>query len=240
MINHQTYPWVSSSVLIGLGSIALFLALPRPLKFIYFLISVAILAVIVGMGLFFSKNTGLKGLVINTGSFGSNLLQLLGQASLMGIVLGTVILATIRFLLLSVLPEIRLRFTAEASLETWKRVVIAFDSAVLEEIIFRLFLFSSLVWVVGKIWQVQKPPKLTIFWVINALIAIGFGLAHLPQWSAITTLTPLVILIVVFLNSIGGLTFGYLYYVKGLEAAIVAHFVADIVLHVVGLSLLQI
>jgi len=239
MINHQTYPWVSSSVLIGLGSIALFLALPRPLKLIYFLISVAILAVIVGMGLFFSKNTGLKGLVINTGSFGSNLLQLLGQASLIGVGLGTVTLVIIRFLLLSVLPEIRLRFTAEASLETWKRILIAFDSAVLEEIIFRLFLFSLFVWIVSKVWQTQNSPNVAIFWVINALIAIGFGLAHLPQWSAITTLTPLVILIVVFLNSIGGLAFGYLYYVNGLEAAIVAHFAADIVLYVVGLSLLQ-
>jgi hypothetical protein len=146
---------------------------------------------------------------------------------------------TIRFLLLSILPEIRLRFTAEASLETWKRVVIAFDSAVLEEIIFRLFLLSSLVWIVSKIWQIQKPPNLEIFWVINAVIAIGFGIAHLPQWSAITPLTPLVILIVVFLNSVGGLTFGYLFYANGLEAAIMAHFVADIMLHVVGLSFLQ-
>jgi hypothetical protein len=239
MMNHQTFPWVSSSVLIGLGSIALFLALPRPLELIYFFISAVILVVIVVMGIFFSINTGLKGLASKTDSFGWNRLQPLGQAALVGIGLGTVILATIRFLLLSALPEIRLRFTAEASLEPWKRVVIAFDSAVLEEIIFRLFLFSSLVWVISKIWRLQKPPSGTTFWVINALLAIGFGLAHLPQWFAITTLTPLAILFVVFLNSIGGLTFGYLYYVNGLEAAILAHFVADIVLHVVGLSLLQ-
>jgi hypothetical protein len=44
----------------------------------------------------------------------------------------------------------------------------------------------------------------------------------------------------VFLNSIGGLTFGYLIYTNGLEGAIVAHFFADIMLHVVGLSFLQI
>jgi hypothetical protein len=241
-MNHQTYPWTSFSILIGIGSIALFLALPRPLKLIWFLISVVLLGIIVGVGLFLSENTGLKPLIINRNSFGNNLqqpLKVLGWASLIGVGLGTVILATIRFLLLSILPEIRLRFTAEASLETWKRVVIAFDSAVLEEIIFRLFLISSVVWVASKLWQIQKPPNPEIFWIINAVIAIGFGIAHLPQWSSITPLTPLVILIVVFLNSVGGLTFGYLFYANGLEAAIMAHFVADIMLHVVGLSFLQ-
>jgi hypothetical protein len=194
------------------------------------------------MGLFLSRSVGLKTLIFNSNPFGENLQQLLlwlGRAVLIGVGLGTVILVAIRFLSLSILPEIRLRFTAESSLETWKRVVIAFDSAVLEEIIFRLLLLSSLVWIVSKIWQIQKPPNLEIFWVFNAIIAIGFGIAHLPQWSAITPLTPLVILIVVFLNSIGGLTFGYLFYANGLEAAIVAHFFADIMLHVVGLSFLQ-
>jgi membrane protease YdiL (CAAX protease family) len=63
-------------------------------------------------------------------------------------------------------------------------------------------------------------------------------LAHLPRWYAIATLTPLIVATVVFLNSIGGLTFGYLYWRKGLEAAMTAHFAADIVLHVFGPGLL--
>jgi len=241
-MDHQISPWTSFGILSGIGCIALFLALPRPLKPGYFIISLAVLGVIVGTGLFFSRSVSLKTFVFSGDPFGDNLqqrLQILGRASLIGVGLGTVILIVIRFVLLSILPEIRLRFTAESSLETWKRVVIAFDSAVLEEIIFRLFLLSSLVWIVSKIWQLQKPPTPEIFWAINALIAIGFGIAHLPQWSAITPLTPLVILIVVFLNSFGGVTFGYLFYANGLEAAIVAHFAADVMLHVVGLSFLQ-
>jgi len=241
-MDHQISPWTSFGILSGIGCIALFLALPRPLKPGYFIISLAVLGVIVGTGLFFSRSVSLKTFVFSGDPLGDNLqqrLQILGRASLIGVGLGTVILIVIRFVLLSILPEIRLRFTAESSLETWKRVVIAFDSAVLEEIIFRLFLLSSLVWIVSKIWQLQKPPTPEIFWAINALIAIGFGIAHLPQWSAITPLTPLVILIVVFLNSFGGVTFGYLFYANGLEAAIVAHFAADVMLHVVGLSFLQ-
>jgi len=226
-MNLQSSPWTSFGILSGIGCIALFLALPRPLKPGYFIISLAVLGVIVGTGLFFSRSVSLKTFVFSGDPLGDNLqqrLQILGRASLIGVGLGTVILIVIRFVLLSILPEIRLRFTAESSLE---------------EIIFRLFLLSSLVWIVSKIWQLQKPPTPEIFWAINALIAIGFGIAHLPQWSAITPLTPLVILIVVFLNSFGGVTFGYLFYANGLEAAIVAHFAADVMLHVVGLSFLQ-
>jgi membrane protease YdiL (CAAX protease family) len=36
------------------------------------------------------------------------------------------------------------------------------------------------------------------------------------------------------LNSIGGLVFGWLYWRQGLLAAMVAHFSADVVLHVIG------
>ena len=241
-MNHQAFPWKTFGVLFGIGSIALFLALPRPLNPGYFVISLSVLGIIVGVGLFLSRSVGLKALVISSNSCGDNLpklLQILARATLIGIGLGTVILVVIRFVSLSILPEIRLRFTAESSLETWKRVVIAADSAVLEEMIFRLFLLSSLAWMVRKIWQLQRTPTPGIFWTINALIAIGFGIAHLPQWSTITPLTPLVMLIVVFLNSIGGLIFGYLFYADGLAAAIVAHFFADVMLHVVGLSFLQ-
>jgi len=102
-----------------------------------------------------------------------------------------------------------------------------------------LFLFSLLIWLAGKVWQIQRPPTSQLLWIVNALIAIGFGVAHLPQWSTITPLTLPIILTVVFLNSIGGLTFGYLYFENGLEAAMIAHFFADLVLHVIGSGYLQ-
>jgi membrane protease YdiL (CAAX protease family) len=37
---------------------------------------------------------------------------------------------------------------------------------------------------------------------------------------------------IILLNALGGIVFGCLYWKKGLEAAIIAHFSADIVLHV--------
>jgi|GEM_PF-1381556 len=241
MIN-QTYPWVSFSILMALGSLTLFLALPRPLKVVSFLVSLAVLGVIVGVGLLLSKSSGLNAFSIIGDASGGDVPQLTRsffRAALVGLGLGTILLLAIRFLLPSVLPEIQARFTAEASVAVWKRFVIAFDSAVLEEIVFRLVLFSGLVWLVGKTLPTQSPPNAGTLWMLNALIAIGFGLAHLPQWSTITPLTPLVVLSVVFLNSLGGLTFGWLYFTDGLASAMLAHFAADVVLHVIGPGFLQ-
>ena len=60
-----------------------------------------------------------------------------------------------------------------------------------------------------------------------------FGLSHLPATAALTTITSLVIFRAVLLNGIAGIIFGWLFWKKGLEAAIISHFVADIVLLVI-------
>jgi len=57
-------------------------------------------------------------------------------------------------------------------------------------------------------------------------------LGHLPATALITTLTPLVIFRALLLNGIGGVVFGWLYWKKGLESSMIAHFSADITLHV--------
>ena len=66
----------------------------------------------------------------------------------------------------------------------------------------------------------------------NLGAAILFGLGHLPTTATLVSLTAMVILRATVLNGIGGVVFGYLYWKRGLEAAMLAHFSADIVLHV--------
>jgi len=46
-------------------------------------------------------------------------------------------------------------------------------------------------------------------------------------------LNPLFITRALLLNGLGGLAFGWLYWKQGLESAMIAHFSADIVLHVI-------
>jgi membrane protease YdiL (CAAX protease family) len=57
---------------------------------------------------------------------------------------------------------------------------------------------------------------------------------HLPAASRITPLTPALIGRTLLLNGIAGAVFGYLYWKRGLEAVMIAHGTADVVMHVGG------
>jgi len=70
-------------------------------------------------------------------------------------------------------------------------------------------------------------------WLAIVLAAVIFGAGHLPAVMSLTALTPLVIVRTIVLNAVGGIIFGWLYWKKGLESAMISHFSADIVLHVI-------
>jgi membrane protease YdiL (CAAX protease family) len=63
--------------------------------------------------------------------------------------------------------------------------------------------------------------------------AILFGLQHLPAASLTVAVTPLITVRAIVLNGIGGVIFGAMYWKRGLEAAMLSHFAADLVLHVI-------
>ena len=69
-------------------------------------------------------------------------------------------------------------------------------------------------------------------WFALLVAAVLFGAGHLPAAAKIWPLDGVVIARTLLLNGIGGVAFGWLYWKRGLEAAMIAHFSADIVLHV--------
>ena len=89
-------------------------------------------------------------------------------------------------------------------------------------------------WIFFKIKKTEegKPTKVGI-WLAIILASIIFGIGHLPTVAAITALTPILIARIIILNVLVELYFGWLYWKKGLESAMIAHFSADIVLHVI-------
>ncbi len=106
------------------------------------------------------------------------------------------------------------------------------------ELLCRLFLLSLLVWLIGLAWHVLGgKPALGALWLANILAAVIFGLGHLPTTAALVKLTPLLIGRAILLNGIIGVAVGYLFWQYGLEAAMLAHFTADLVLHVIGDSI---
>ena len=111
----------------------------------------------------------------------------------------------------------------------WTKLLAAFYGGISEEIFLRLFLMTLFVFLGMKILKQVKPGKGVIITSIILSAAI-FGLGHLPITASLTSITPLVIGRAVVLNGIGGIIFGYLYWKKGLESAMIAHFTADVFL----------
>ena len=115
----------------------------------------------------------------------------------------------------------------------WKGFLASFYGGIAEEILLRLFVMSLLAWLGSFISKTKNgKPTNIVFWVANILAAILFGIGHLPAASSILPLTSLVIIRIVLLNAVGGIMFGWLYQKHGLESGMIAHFSADIVLHV--------
>lgn len=115
----------------------------------------------------------------------------------------------------------------------WKGFFASFYGGIVEEILLRLFLMSLLAWIGSFVsTTAEGRPTVTVFWIANILAAIIFGLGHLPATATIMPLTPLIITRAIVLNGVAGIFFGYLYWKRGLESAMVSHFSADIVLHV--------
>ena len=99
----------------------------------------------------------------------------------------------------------------------------SFYGGIGEEILTRLFLVSVIAWILrGR-----------ATWLAVVIAAVLFAAGHLPAAATVSPLTPALVARIVVLNSLAGIAFGWLYWRRGLEAAMVAHFSADLVLHVV-------
>jgi membrane protease YdiL (CAAX protease family) len=196
--------------------------------------NLVLFAIAIFFGLFFSKRIGM-GLPILQGVLeGKNQTKELKSIFLPSISLG--VLAGILIVLISipfnkVIPEFQ---NMEISIAAWKALLASFYGGIAEEILLRLFLVSFFVWLTFKIKK-TKDGNPTVFgiWLSIILAAIIFGLGHLPVTAQITDLTGIVIVRAIVLNGIGGIIFGWLYWKKGLESAMIAHFSADIILHII-------
>lgn len=195
-----------------------------------------IFAIAIFIGLKLAKKVGF-GLPILEGwlegrKIKSDLKSILGISIGLGLLAGVLIVGLdYLFSLLGVTVNV-----AQASINppVWQGFLASFYGGINEEIMLRLFLMTLLVWVFYKIKKTKEgtPTKLSI-WLGIVLAAVIFGAGHLPALMSITTLTPLLIIRTIALNALGGIIFGWLYWKKGLESAMISHFSADIVLHVI-------
>jgi membrane protease YdiL (CAAX protease family) len=231
--------WRAFAVLLILGGAAVVVSFPLPPPVAPVAGGVMALAAVIALGLLMGRGAGLGAPVFSGRAAGGGragrIIRPLLMGAAAGLILGTAMLVWLRVSPAGADASIQSRFQAESIMPVWKRGLLSFDAAVLEEIVFRLFFVTLLVWLLGRRWLFSRHwPFARRAWTAVAVVAVGFGLAHLPKWMASTPVTPALIISIVILNGIGGLILGIVYWKMGIEAAITGHFAADVVLHVLG------
>jgi hypothetical protein len=107
----------------------------------------------------------------------------------------------------------------------------ALSAALTEEILFRLGLMTLFVWAIRAI--VSRPAMhVPSLWAGNALAGLLFAAAHFPQIAFFPRHGWSLLIPFVLVSTSTGMIMGWLYMQYGLAAAIVAHFIVDVVVHV--------
>jgi hypothetical protein len=200
-----------------------------------------LLAVVVALGIRLSKRVGLRMPLVRAWAEGVELPDAradLLSGLLVGAVAGAVLVGTEAAFFLKKLPE---AMAGLLDVPLWKRLLAGVVyGGITEELLMRLFLMSLVAWLLGKRWRTADGlPTAGAFRTAIFLVAILFGLGHLPATAAITPLTSLMVTRALVLNGIAGLAFGHLYWRHGLEAAMAGHVGAHLVLQVPGFWLLK-
>lgn len=144
------------------------------------------------------------------------------SAATIGVCVAAVILALELIVFRPLMPEFQQAIETLGAPSRLEGFLASFYGAIGEEILTRLFLVSVIAWILrGR-----------ATWLAVVAAAVLFAAGHLPAAAAVSPLTDALIARTLVLNSLAGITFGWLFWRRGLEAAMIAHFAADLVLHV--------
>jgi Type II CAAX prenyl endopeptidase Rce1-like len=106
-----------------------------------------------------------------------------------------------------------------------------------EELMLRWGVLSFFAWVVWRLGggRSDAAPRGSVMWVAVLASALLFGVGHLPAASALVPLNTVIVVRTVLVNAIAGVAFGWLFWQRSLEAAMIAHATSHVVLFVVNL-----
>lgn len=192
--------------------------------------------IMVLLGVRMQWRTSLRAPILEGLLYGKKIPKISGKWMLIGI-LGSLI-GTVIILLLEVfvfVPAIEMPEGQTVSTTWWQGLLAMFYGGFTEELMLRLFMMTLIVcflaWISKKAGN-QIPASYYYIGII--LAAILFGLGHLPAtYQIFGELTSILVIRALVLNGLLGIWFGYLYWKKGLEYAMIAHMSADFFLHVV-------
>jgi hypothetical protein len=207
-----------------------------------FLQSAVLFAIATGVGLLAAHSIGRGAPYIEAALAGNGSAQavvsMLQVAIILGALAGAVLLVA-DLLFLPYWPEALIDTARKTTL--WENFAASFYGGINEEVLVRLFGLSALAWLFSRVWHTSAGlPTSTVFWVANVLMTIVFAIGHLPALKNLLGRIPRLMLArTLLLNAPVGLLCGWLFWMYGIEAAIVAHFSVDIVYHVFGTVVLR-
>lgn len=202
--------------------------------------NVILLALAIGVGLFCARRVGLGAPILEGWLRGERVGErgraILIPSILLGLGAGLIIILLDVAVFASYLPA---AFQEVGRPSPWQGLLASFYGGIDEEILLRLFLVSLLAWLLSRVWKdAEGKPTAGGMWLVIIVASVLFGLGHLPTTAQLASLTPLIVTRAIVLNGVAGLAFGYLYWKRGLESAMLAHFSTDILLHVILVMLL--
>jgi membrane protease YdiL (CAAX protease family) len=254
----RDYPWREALVLGAAGAVAIFANAPYgfalmrqaphpepiPTLDLAFVVSFVatrgvVIVVFTALGLLLARRVGLGAPYIERWLYGTPAARpfatILAPALLLGAgtVLVDIALDETLFLrglgLTAPAPEIHSRLPRIAA---WKGLLTMFGGGITEELIFRLFLLSLFAWLFALPFGARRVrPVRAVLWAANLASALLFGLAHMEGVGLFATVTTLLLARTVVFIVLPGLAFGWLFWTYGLEAAMLAHAAADVVVH---------
>ena len=207
-----------------------------------FLQTAVLFAIIVGVGLFVAHAIGLGAPYLEAALLGNGSMHsaasLIEIAFPVGILAGAILLFA-DLLFLPYWPEPLVDTAQKTTLS--ENFFASFYGGINEEFLMRLFGLSILAWLFSRIWHTPAGlPTVAVFWIANVIMAILFGIGHLPALkNLLGRLSSLMVFRSLLLNAPIGLICGWLFFTYSIEAAIIAHFSADIVYHVIGTVVLK-
>ncbi|MDQ3523337.1 MAG: CPBP family intramembrane metalloprotease [Gemmatimonadota bacterium] len=188
-----------------------------------------LLAIGTALGTWLAHRLGLVSHIVRRREAGAPLRPRLRAELALAFGLGIIVAIATTLLDLAFAPHLGAAWTkAAAELDdegTWRGLVGGMlYGGITEELMLRWGFLTLVAWIGWRLFQRRKGvPGPGIMWSAIILAAVLFGLGHLPAVAAITPLTSMLVVRTVLLNALAGVVFGWLFWRRSLESAMLAH-----------------
>jgi hypothetical protein len=190
--------------------------------------------IIVYIGLYLGNRVGLGAPLLeklmNRVSIKNQIVPFFGLSVLLGGLLSVTVLLFDFFIFSPFVPTIMILWKQVPMVFLW---LVPFNQDINTEIFYRLFLMTLFVWVLSKIQNLKNNEVSAIIaWI--SILAISLITGVIASFQGTYLLTKLQY---ITLSCIGSIIFGWLYWRKGIESAIIAHCISSVFMILVVLML---